>query len=380
MLSPFKYAWLLVVINRLRESIMKRLSPLQQNHQLGHAATEDWEIHQVDVKSAYLYAPLKEKVYMKPLPGILRLGDEGKVIHVVKCLYGLKQAGRGWYKEMSQVFMNELGFKQPALDHSIFYQHFGDECTVVAVATDDIVLTLNSHTHINKLKSGLCQYWDISDLGELHWYLGFEVQCDRAAWTISINQATYIDQMVAKFRLTNAKPVTMPMEPGAWYTKKQCPSSLWQITQMQNVPYAEVIGSVLWPVVISWLDCSYATLILSQFIQNPAKVHWEALKHVIIYLRSTKHYWLTFGRHTKPLATGYCDSDWASQAHHHLILGYSFHLVQGAVTWSSKKQYIIALLSTEAEYIMQTHTVKEALWLCSFFGRTPKYWAYNDGD
>ena len=72
-----------------------------------HAASE---IDQIDVKSAYLYAPLKEKVYMKVPPGILKPCEEGKVLYVLKCLYGLKQAGCRWYKEMSHVFIKELRF------------------------------------------------------------------------------------------------------------------------------------------------------------------------------------------------------------------------------------------------------------------------------
>ena len=63
---------------------------------------------------------------------------------------------------------------------------------------------------------------------------------------------------------------------------------------------------------------------------------------------------------------GFCDADWAGQPYRHSISGYSFHMGAGAITWSSKKQYIVALSSTEAEYIMQTHTVKEVMYLCTF--------------
>ena len=58
--------------------------------------------------------------------------------------------------------------------------------------------------------------------------------------------------------------------------------------------------------------------------------------------------------------------DWAGQPHQHLISGYSFHIGQGVVMWSSKKQYIIALLSTELEYIVLVHATKEGLWMCTF--------------
>ena len=59
---------------------------------------------------------------MKPLRGVLKPGQEGKVLRLKKGLYGLKQAGRGWYLEMSRVFLKELGFERSVIDHSVFYQ------------------------------------------------------------------------------------------------------------------------------------------------------------------------------------------------------------------------------------------------------------------
>ena len=88
---------------------------------LANTAEQDWEIEHVDVKSAYINAPLKETVYMKAPHGVLKAGQEGKVLRLLKGLYGLKQAGRGWYQEMSRVFMKDLGFKHSAADHSVFY-------------------------------------------------------------------------------------------------------------------------------------------------------------------------------------------------------------------------------------------------------------------
>ena len=66
-------------------------------------------------------APLKERVYMKLPPGVLNLGKECKVCHSLKGLYGLHQTGRCWYKEMAGVFVNKLGFKKSAVNHSVFY-------------------------------------------------------------------------------------------------------------------------------------------------------------------------------------------------------------------------------------------------------------------
>lgn len=200
----------------------------------------------------------------------------------------------------------------------------------------------------------------------MRWFLGFEISHDRKARTISINQRAYIEAMMDKFRLTDAKRIATPMEPSSHFTKEQGPSTPNQMTRMVGVPYAEAIGCVLWPVIVSRPDAAYAVGILSQFIQNPGQVHWEVLKRVVTYLGHTKNLWLTFGGHNRMNAEGFCDADWASQAHRHSISGYSFHLGRGTISWSSKKQHIIALSSTEAEYIASTHATKEAIWLRAF--------------
>ena len=174
--------------------------------------------------------------------------------------------------------------------------------------------------------------------------------------------------MVENFRLTNAKHVSTPMEPGAQFSNEQSPSTPAQPMRMQGIPYAEAIGSALWPMVVSRLDAAFAVGTLSQFIQNPGQAHWEGLKRVISYLGSTKDHWSTPGRHRKILVEGFCDADWAGQRHRHSISGYLFHFGNGAVTWSSKKQYVVALSSAEAEYIAQTHAAKEALYLRTFIG------------
>ena len=327
---------------------------------------QDWEIKHVDVKSAYLNAPLEETIYMKPPQGVLKPGQEGKVLRLLKGLYGLKQAGRGWYLEMSRVFMEEMGYKRSKIDHSVFYKKTDDEHTIVAVATDDMAVTSKRKADAERFKSEIKKHWEITDHGPIRWFLGFKIKRDRKSRTIAINQRAYIEKMVEKFSLTNAKRVSTPMDPNVQFSVDQCPSSTNQLARMKGIPYSQAIGSVLWPVVVSRPDAAYAIGILSQFIQNPGLAHWQALKRLISYLGWTKDLWLTFGGRSEILLQGFSDADWASNKHRHSISGYSFHFRCGAVSWSSKKQYIIALSSTEAEYIAQTHAAKEALWLRSF--------------
>src|SRR5882762_10740122 len=93
----------------------------------------------------------------------------------------------------------------------------------------------------------------------MHWYLSFAIKRDRVAQTISINQRAYIEAMLNKFRLTNAKPVSMPMESGTHFTKDQAPSTPTQAIRMRGMPYAEAIGCVLWPVMITRPDCAFTS-------------------------------------------------------------------------------------------------------------------------
>ena len=172
--------------------------------------------------------------------------------------------------------------------------------------------------------------------------------------------------MVERFGMAQAKPVSTPMEPGVQFSVDQCPSSVNQVARMYGVPYIQAIGSVLWPVVVSRPDAAYAVGVMSQFMQNTGPAHWEGQKWIINYLGSTKDLWLTFGGQKETMVEGFCDVDWASQKHRHSISGFSFHFGIRAISWSSKKQGVILLSSTEAEYVVQMHAAKEGIWLRSF--------------
>ena len=122
---------------------------------LANAAIQDWEIEHVDVKSVYLNATLKETIYMKPPQGVLKPGEEGKVCHLVKGLYGLKLAGCGWYQEMSWVLIKDLGFTCSAVDHLVFFWHLSDKHTIITVAMDDMAVTSKQAEDITRFKADI---------------------------------------------------------------------------------------------------------------------------------------------------------------------------------------------------------------------------------
>ena len=117
---------------------------------------------------------------------------------------------------------------------------------------------------------------------------------------------------------------------------------------------------------ISCPDAVFTTAILSQFVLNPGPTHVKALKCLISYLYTTRNCWLTFGGKDVKILM-YTDADYAQQADCHSILGYCLIFGAGAIRWSSKKQNIITVSSTKAEYVRHTNAAKEILWICNFW-------------
>ena len=113
---------------------------------------------------------------MKPPRGVLKPGQEGKVLRLLKGLYGLKQAGRCWHREMTRVLVEELDFQQSTIDHSVYYRHTHEEHMIVVVATDNMALTSKHVADAERFKSEIQKFWEITDHRPIQWFLGFEVK------------------------------------------------------------------------------------------------------------------------------------------------------------------------------------------------------------
>ena len=159
----------------------------------------------------------------------------------------------------------------------------------------------------------------------------------------------------------------MPLDPHHKLSQSQSPSTTHQFNEMRNVPYREAIGSLMYAALGTCPDISFAVSFLAQFMQNPGRPHWEALKRVFGYLKGTKDLKLVIGGLQGGLEA-FSYVDWASQEHRHSISRYVFTIDGCMVSWSLKKQPIVALSTMEAEYIAATHATKEALWICTFLG------------
>jgi Reverse transcriptase (RNA-dependent DNA polymerase) len=328
------------------------------------AIRNDWELEQTDIDGAYLNAPITETIYMRQARGYETPGKEHYVCRLNRAIYGLKQSGREWYDMFCRI-MYQFDFTRCETEHAVFHRYAGHEALIVAVDVDDLTMAGNSKGSIRRFKDELRTVLKIKDLGDLSWLLGIEVKRDRKLRTVSLSQRAYIEKIIERFNLQDAHPLSTPLDPHHKLSLSQSPSTPHQFDDMRNVPYREAIGSLMYAALGTRPDISFAVSFLAQFMQNPGRPHWEAVKRVFRYLKGTKGTCLVIGGSQGGLEA-YSDADWASQEHRHSVSGYVFTIDGGAVSWSSKKQPIVALSTTEAEYIAATHAAKEALWLRAF--------------
>jgi hypothetical protein len=118
---------------------------------LAHAANEGWAVHQMDVKSAFLNGELLEEVYVQQPPGFVLKGHEGKVLRLVKALYGLRQAPRAWYSKLDGALL-QLGFRRSSSEHAVYFRGAGTRRLVIGVYVDDLVITGGNQGDIDQFK------------------------------------------------------------------------------------------------------------------------------------------------------------------------------------------------------------------------------------
>ena len=335
---------------------------------LAIAARNSWAIDMFDFHSAFLNGELDddEEVYMEYPPGLDEIDTRQFCLRLKKLIYGLKQAGRKWYDVVCRTFAS-LGFKKSEADPAVFYLHFDGNILIMAIHVDDCTITGNNNDLIQQYKKKIQSKYSLTDLGPINWLLGIKVTRDREAKTISLSQSSYIDSILTRFNFADCKPVATPMDPSMRFSKDQCPQTTEEIAEMRKVPYLEAVGSLNYLAVATRPDISFSVSLLAQFMGNPGRVHWEAVKRVFRYLKGTRDWKLVYGTEQDGLK-GYTDADGASQEHRHAISGYAFLIDRGAVSWSSKKQELVTLSTAEAEYVAATYAAKEAIWLRRLLG------------
>ena len=327
------------------------------------AACEDWELDQMDVKNAYLNGFLEEVIFMRQPEGYKVPGKEEKVLRLKKGLYGLKQAGRVW-NDMLDDFLLQQGFTKLTGEWCIYIKVIDGAPLVISVYVDDLVLGSPRRYLVDDMKVVLKANFKMDDLGPLGYILGLRVVRDRPSRVLYLVQDAYIERVLERFGMADCVAVATPMTPGAPLQQVPLESDLSHVEWMkESCPYRSAIGCLMYAMVGSRPDIAVAVGVLSRYLENPLWHHWVAVKRVLRYLRGTSSYGLMLGEGGMELSS-WSDSDWAGDVDtRRSTSGYVLQLGSSTVSWSSKRQEIVALSSTEAEYIALTRTAQEVLWM-----------------
>ncbi|GAA0162525.1 transmembrane signal receptor [Lithospermum erythrorhizon] len=211
-----------------------------------------------------------------------------------------------------------------------------------------MVIASKSKVEINILKDQLGKEFETKDLGAAKKILDMEIRRLRTNQKLFLSQKGYIELVIERFGMKSAKPVVTPLAPYLRLSGKQSPTTVEDKAYMANVPYNSAVGSLMYAMVCTRSDISQAVSVVSRFMANPGKAHWEAVKWVLRYLKD-----------------GFVDSDYAGDLDkRRSTTGYVFKIHGASVSWRSMLQATVALSTTEAEYMAVTEGgVKEALWL-----------------
>nr|GEX83882.1 retrovirus-related Pol polyprotein from transposon TNT 1-94 [Tanacetum cinerariifolium] len=235
---------------------------------------------------------------------------------------------------------------------SLDLKRFGDDDFIILLLyVDDMLIVSKNIERIAQLKRDLSKSFAMKDLGPAKQILGIRIFRDRGAKKLHISQEQYIEKVLRRFNMDKAKVVSSPLTSNFKLTDKDCLSYKKNIEKMNRVPYASAIGSLMYAMVCTRPDLAHAVGVVSRFLSNPGKKHWEAVKWIFRYLRGTSKLGITFGN-GKPTLVGYTDSDLAGNKDNmKSTSGYLMTFAGGAVSWQSRLQKCVALSTTEAEYV-----------------------------
>lgn len=321
---------------------------------LAIAAQKGWTVFQLDVKSAFLHGELSETVFIEQPLGYVQEGEEDKVYRLKKALYGLKQAPRAWYSRIEGYFIKE-GFARCSYEPTLFVKTEGGKILVVSLYVDDLIYTGNDVGMCEKFKKSMKLEFDMTDLGKMKYFLGVEVQ--QSSKGIHLCQRKYAREILDRFGMGSCNSVKNPMVPGTKLSKEVGGADV------DATLFKQMVGSLMY-LTATRPDMMYVVCLISRYMAKPKEAHMLAAKRVLRYLKGTLDLGVFYKRGVKDVLLAFTDSDYAGDVDDRKSTsGYVFLMCEGAVSWSSKKQPVVALSTTEAEFVAAAACACQGVWM-----------------
>jgi hypothetical protein len=199
------------------------------------AAQKGWQVHHMDVKSAFLNGELREEVYVQQPPGFVVKCGGDKVLKLKKALYGLRQAPRAWNAKLDSELM-KLGFVRNPLEHAVYRRSDRDGFLLVGVYVDDLINTGSNKASIELFKREMKGKFSMSDLGLLSYYLG--IQVNQQAGMTKLCQSSYTLKIREQAGMKGCNSCAVPMENRLKLSKND------KTPAVDKTKYRSIIGSL----------------------------------------------------------------------------------------------------------------------------------------
>ncbi|KAJ3622463.1 hypothetical protein MTP99_002971 [Tenebrio molitor] len=320
------------------------------------AASEKLILRQFDVKTAFLYGNIDEILYMQQPDGY----QDGtkRVCKLNRSLYGLKQASRCWNQRFTSV-LSRLGLHPTNADACVFTNGDPKNQLILAIHIDDGLIAASRQSEIDKLLQELHQEFEITS-NPVGTYLGLQIK-RMDDGSIFLHQKVYAENVVQRFRMEHANSVKIPADQHHQMDPEMHTNG---DKETDNKLYRQIIGSLMYLSLGTRPDITYAVNKASQFLENPRKIHWKAAKRIVKYLKGTINHGLYFPVKQEGHVYAFSDADYAGDVtSRKSTTGIVVKLGTAIIAWKSTRQKIVALSTTEAEYVAACQTVKELIWL-----------------
>lgn len=315
------------------------------------------------MKTTFLHGNLEEEIYMLQPKGFKQKGKENLVCRLNKSLYGLKQALRCWYKRFDS-FIIGLGYNRLHAGPCAYYKRFRDNDFVIFLLyVDDMLVAGHNKDRISKLKAELAREFEMKDLGPANKILGMQIHRDRVSRKVWLSLKSYVKKILQRFNMQDCKPILTPFPTNVKLSSKMSPGSEEERMEISRILYASAVGSLMFAMICTRPDIALAVGVVSRYMAEPGREHWEAVKRIFRYLKRTSDVALCYGE-SGLTVKGYVDSDYAGDLDgSKSTTGYAFTLSGGTVSWVSKLQSVVAMSTTEAEYVVAAQASNKAVWL-----------------
>lgn len=314
------------------------------------AADKSKSLISFDVASAFLYGDLREPVFMSVPEGYK---ETEKVCMLSKALYGLKQAPQRWNVKFTDK-LKKRGLEALDTEKCIFVN--ADRSIILAIHVDDSLVLGNNLETMRKLLDDLNKDFKITIVLELKSFLGLDIE--KIGDCITIKQTKYVETLLENFNMERSKVCSLPMLPN------EITEGSEQTGTSVTFPYRKCVGSLLWLANKTRPDICFAVNYASRYLDRPTNAHVALVKRVLKYVNGTRELGIKFVKSGKLQLDAFCDADFAGDPEtRKSTSGYIIFLNNGPISWASRKQGVVALSTTEAEYYSAAECIKELIYL-----------------